>query len=162
GLHERLKTLIPDEPLAVPATLVGWAQEVEREIVASAEGVVCHVTEKVVTWSRTLVTPGGHPPGRLLQAALDCSQHADCPPESRLRAVAPRINAGEGIASLVETYRHGFAGLRGLLDAVDHELRHLWILLRLGTAVVIGMIRDGVVVHGFDAIDGYELTEWLQ
>ena len=28
--------------------------------------------------------------------------------------------------------------------------------LRLGAAVIIGMIRDGVILHGFDVIDQYE------
>src|SRR5207244_1048508 len=44
----------------------------------------------------------------------------------------------------------------------QNELRRLWILIRLGVAVVSGMIVDGVVFHGFDAIDRYDLTEWLQ
>jgi uncharacterized protein with NAD-binding domain and iron-sulfur cluster len=44
----------------------------------------------------------------------------------------------------------------------DDDLRRLWIWLRIGAAVVIGMIRDGVIFHGFDAIDQYDLTEWLQ
>jgi uncharacterized protein with NAD-binding domain and iron-sulfur cluster len=44
------------------------------------------------------------------------------------------------------------------LDAV----RRVWIMLRLGAAIVRGMIRDDVIGQGFDCIDHWDATEWLQ
>jgi uncharacterized protein with NAD-binding domain and iron-sulfur cluster len=54
----------------------------------------------------------------------------------------------------VETQKHNF-------EAND-DLRRLWIWLRLGAAVIIGMIRDKVIWHGFDVIDQYDLVDWLE
>jgi uncharacterized protein with NAD-binding domain and iron-sulfur cluster len=41
-------------------------------------------------------------------------------------------------------------------------LRRLKIHLELGSAVVRGILRDGVLFHGFDCIDKYDFAEWLQ
>jgi len=48
-------------------------------------------------------------------------------------------------------------------DAVEDndEARRLWMALDLATTVIIGMIRDGVVTQGYQAIDQYDLAAWL-
>ena len=43
----------------------------------------------------------------------------------------------------------------------DDELRRLWILLELGTACVVGMVRDRVLTRGFDALDAEDFRVWL-
>jgi uncharacterized protein with NAD-binding domain and iron-sulfur cluster len=40
--------------------------------------------------------------------------------------------------------------------------RRLKINLEMGAAIVRGILRDGVLFHGFDCIDQYDFTEWLQ
>jgi uncharacterized protein with NAD-binding domain and iron-sulfur cluster len=66
------------------------------------------------------------------------------------------------LIGLLEEFLKSFAEAhKEELDKHD-DLRRLWIWLRLGSAVIIGMIRDGVVFRGFDTIDHYDLTEWLQ
>jgi uncharacterized protein with NAD-binding domain and iron-sulfur cluster len=44
----------------------------------------------------------------------------------------------------------------------SNEVRRLWITLELGGAIVRGLIADRVIHHGFDCIDQYDYTEWLQ
>jgi uncharacterized protein with NAD-binding domain and iron-sulfur cluster len=46
--------------------------------------------------------------------------------------------------------------------ARDDDVRHLWILLRLGTAVARGLIADRVALRGFNFLDGEDLRQWLR
>jgi uncharacterized protein with NAD-binding domain and iron-sulfur cluster len=56
---------------------------------------------------------------------------------------------------------HFFDSFAHLFD--DHpDLRHLYELLDFGIALVSGVIDDGVLVHGFDVVDGIELDDWLR
>jgi uncharacterized protein with NAD-binding domain and iron-sulfur cluster len=66
------------------------------------------------------------------------------------------------LIALLDEFLAGFSQARAQDLAHNDELRRLWIWLRLGAAVVKGMIGDGVVFHGFDVIDQYDFTEWLQ
>jgi len=43
----------------------------------------------------------------------------------------------------------------------DVDARRLWELLDIATSILIGMVADGVLLHGYDVIDDYEFTEWL-
>jgi uncharacterized protein with NAD-binding domain and iron-sulfur cluster len=52
------------------------------------------------------------------------------------------------------------AAEKALADALD--LRRRWILLELGAAIVRGILTDGVLNKGFNAIDQYDFKEWLQ
>ncbi|MDC3956116.1 FAD-dependent oxidoreductase [Polyangium jinanense] len=55
-----------------------------------------------------------------------------------------------------------------LWDEIEHiveqntVLRRLWILIDLITAGVRGVVFDGVLEHGWDVIDKYDLVEWLR
>lgn len=50
---------------------------------------------------------------------------------------------------------------RGVLD--DHDdARHLYYLLDIGLAVIKGMVMDGVVFRGWDAIDIWDWPEWMR
>lgn len=42
------------------------------------------------------------------------------------------------------------------------DLRRFLIWMNLGAAVVAGMIRDGVIYYGYDAIDDWDLSDWLK
>jgi uncharacterized protein with NAD-binding domain and iron-sulfur cluster len=66
------------------------------------------------------------------------------------------------VRSLLEKFFHGYLG--ALEQEVDRHpgLRHAWILLRLGVAIIIGMLKDEVCRKGFDAIDQKDFTEWLR
>jgi len=63
---------------------------------------------------------------------------------------------------LLEDFRKDFLARVGDKLFTNNDLRRLAIWLQLGMAIISGMIRDGVIFHGFDAIDQYDLTEWLQ
>lgn len=41
------------------------------------------------------------------------------------------------------------------------EIRRLFIVTDLGITILLGMIKDGVVTHGFDVINQYDFREWL-
>jgi uncharacterized protein with NAD-binding domain and iron-sulfur cluster len=62
----------------------------------------------------------------------------------------------------LEKFIENFAEARREELERDDDLRRLWIWLRLGAAIITGMIRDEVVFKGFDVIDEYDLTEWLR
>jgi uncharacterized protein with NAD-binding domain and iron-sulfur cluster len=44
----------------------------------------------------------------------------------------------------------------------SNDVRRLWISLELAGAIVRGLIADGVIFRGFDCVDPYDYTEWLQ
>jgi uncharacterized protein with NAD-binding domain and iron-sulfur cluster len=45
---------------------------------------------------------------------------------------------------------------------LNDAVRRIWVVLRLGVAMVRGMIADEVYRHGFESIDGKDLRQWLQ
>jgi uncharacterized protein with NAD-binding domain and iron-sulfur cluster len=57
-----------------------------------------------------------------------------------------------------------------LWEAVQHEVlkpereeeRRLWIVANLVYACIVGAMRDGVIKHGFGAINDRDFREWLQ
>jgi uncharacterized protein with NAD-binding domain and iron-sulfur cluster len=46
-------------------------------------------------------------------------------------------------------------------SSVADDLRHLYICIDLALASLIGMLEDGVFVHGFDVINDQDLRAWL-
>ena len=46
----------------------------------------------------------------------------------------------------------------------DEEFRYKWEIIDLVIAIMVGIIRDGLLYHpkGFDAINDYECAEWLR
>jgi uncharacterized protein with NAD-binding domain and iron-sulfur cluster len=44
----------------------------------------------------------------------------------------------------------------------DDQARRLWILLEYGWVNIKGALRDGVVFHGFDVIDGSDYRAWMR
>jgi uncharacterized protein with NAD-binding domain and iron-sulfur cluster len=65
----------------------------------------------------------------------------------------------DALKLLLHGYREKFLQA---LNIDDEEVRKVWILLHLGVTIAIGMIESGVLIHGFEWIDEYDLTEWLQ
>lgn len=47
------------------------------------------------------------------------------------------------------------------VEAGDYD-RRVWILLDLGIAAARGAVQDGLVYHGFDAINDVDFAEWLE
>ena len=44
----------------------------------------------------------------------------------------------------------------------DDDARHLYLLLDMGLGLVRGLIMDGVIFRGFDAIDTWDWPEWMR
>ena len=45
----------------------------------------------------------------------------------------------------------------------DHPgVRRVYMIADLGTAIVRGVLHDGILVHGLDVVDGVEFRKWLQ
>jgi uncharacterized protein with NAD-binding domain and iron-sulfur cluster len=66
------------------------------------------------------------------------------------------------LIGLVEAFLSNFQRKYAAEIDKNDDLRRLGIWLRLGGAVVVGMLRDGVLLHGFDVLDAYDFTEWLR
>jgi uncharacterized protein with NAD-binding domain and iron-sulfur cluster len=51
--------------------------------------------------------------------------------------------------------------IRDLVEDND-DLRHAWQVLDIGIAAVRGMLADGVLFEGYDAIEDIDLSRWLE
>ena len=68
----------------------------------------------------------------------------------------------DALRHLIESFRDRLrARIDGLLDT-DDEARHIWLGIDLGTALVRGILSDGVLQSGFDVLDDREWTDWLK
>ncbi len=82
-----------------------------------------------------------------LERVVQAAEHSEC-----IEAIVRLLDhIGEGIMRELEKLSQG-----------DPALRHLFLLIDSGIAMVRGIIADGVLTHGFDAIDQYDLMEWLK
>lgn len=62
---------------------------------------------------------------------------------------------------LLKTFKAlAFKVLEPLIDK-STEARRFWILLDISTSAMLGMVLDGVITHGFDAIDEMDFIDWL-
>ena len=58
--------------------------------------------------------------------------------------------------------RAWLGGLASEAMATNDALRRLFILVDLGTTCTIGMLEDGVLKHGFEAINDIDFYAWLE
>lgn len=64
------------------------------------------------------------------------------------------------LASLRE-FKLGFGRVFASLFEREAELRHLFVLLDLGTTIVSGLLRDRILQRGFDVVDDEDFASWL-
>jgi uncharacterized protein with NAD-binding domain and iron-sulfur cluster len=136
------------------SNMVALGRVVKKTVAVVTKGAVRAIEETV---SAVTVEVKERLPGRSrLHQALNLAKSLD--------ADAAKHATGHhfGLLSLLEQFGKDFEQAAGVEIQKDTELRRLWILSRLGIAIVRGMILDGVIHHGFDVIEGYDLTEWLQ
>src|ERR1051325_4683263 len=62
------------------------------------------------------------------------------------------------VVGLVEQAIDGFAQS---FDTIDDDIRRVLMVLNFGFATLRGIINDGVLVGGWQAINNYEWSEWL-
>ncbi len=153
-----------------------WIGELEHKHRASAAPVVATTT--TTTETATTVATGTEPGGWLESIA------------TRIERTVETITADvEGVFGAAHDFvrrlpdltrqsredhalqAHALEGVRLALRAryeaaaesqnVVDDLRHLYICIDLALASLIGMIEDGVLVHGFDVINGEDLRAWL-
>lgn len=65
------------------------------------------------------------------------------------------------IAALLEFFTKLLWQIIGNLAEQNDEIRRLGILLDLAQANIRGMLKDGVIFHGFDRIEEYEYRAWM-
>ena len=85
---------------------------------------------------------------------------SDCS-ESAVSGGVPVAHALEGVAWMTDEFRKRLWTLMQPLVDRDLSARRRFILLDLAATCLVGIIRDGVVENGLEAIDGYELREFL-
>lgn len=66
------------------------------------------------------------------------------------------------LVSLLDEFKSWLWGKVGADVETNDVARRLWILLELGTTIVTGIIRDGVLFSGLKAIEKYDFIEWLK
>jgi uncharacterized protein with NAD-binding domain and iron-sulfur cluster len=75
-------------------------------------------------------------------------------------AKAPSPEAQHAAAWLLNAFREVFRlRIRQIAD-LDDGLRRAGILIELGVAETIGILTDGVLLHGFNVIDNEDLRAW--
>lgn len=82
--------------------------------------------------------------------------------EAAFRAAAPDWLGS--LRELVEAVAAAVRQLAAPLAARDADTRRLWDVIDLNLAVMTGIIRFGLATdpRGFDALDNYELRDWLK
>jgi uncharacterized protein with NAD-binding domain and iron-sulfur cluster len=151
-------------PAAPTVVVAGWVEQVWKDTVVRVETAAGAVVETVETVTSTvggaagavLQPLGGSPSGLLLHRAHELAE--------RLPA-DPRDHSALGQHALVVLLDE-FIGRRLRAVAADlwrnDDLRRLRIMLALGATIARGLILDGVLFHGFDVIDRFDLVEWLR
>jgi uncharacterized protein with NAD-binding domain and iron-sulfur cluster len=102
----------------------------------------------------SLGRPDTATPAHLLDHALELLsglEHGESVPEPILSRTLDLLN---------EAKRWVRARLQAAID-VDEATRRAWMIIDLGVAVVRGMLADDVVPRGFQAVDDYDVWEWL-
>jgi uncharacterized protein with NAD-binding domain and iron-sulfur cluster len=101
--------------------------------------------------------PSVHP---ALRSIVDAHQHSLClrPDPAEHRAVSHTA-----LVHLVEVTRETVRGMESAPGEADGAttLRRFKLLVELYSAVVRGILVDGVVLGGFDVLDRWDLREWL-
>ncbi len=82
--------------------------------------------------------------------------------EAAFRAAAPDWSGG--LRDLTEAVAGAIRRLAEPLAERDSDSRRLWDVIDLNLAVMTGIIRFGLATdpRGFDALDNYELRDWLK
>ncbi len=116
--------------------------------------------------------------GRAVVDAVDAVEAASplppLPPQLRalgdahamIRELSPdaREHRATSHQTLLYLVERACACVDGAAATADHEsdaLRRLRLTVELYTAVFRGILRDGVLLHGFDVLDRWDLREWL-
>lgn len=106
--------------------------------------------------SSILPAPISSTPSQFLHLAL---RLADALPKDASLHLASRHSA---LIWLLDRFRDWLASILGDQIDQDNQARRIWILLDYGWANIRGAIRDGVIFHGFDVIDGSDYRVWMQ
>jgi uncharacterized protein with NAD-binding domain and iron-sulfur cluster len=77
-------------------------------------------------------------------------------------ALVPAL-PGNGLVRLAETIARSLRNWVEESVLADHRDRHIWEIIDLVVAIVVGSLRFGLLTHprGLEAIDDYECREWL-
>ncbi len=81
----------------------------------------------------------------LLHHALDFAEHASHP---------------DALIWLLERFLQKF--FEDIQQRAGVVIERLAMVLDVGLTAVLGMLKDGVLIHGFAPLDRYDLSEWLQ
>ncbi|HLT39333.1 MAG TPA: hypothetical protein VK034_23780, partial [Enhygromyxa sp.] len=80
---------------------------------------------------------------------------------ARLDALATGDDPASAVAWLLERLRPRLAGVAAHVGDHEHELDGLLMLLDFCTATLRGLVRDRALLFGLDALDDWDLREWL-
>ena len=144
----------PHLPKAPTDQVTVWSQS----LIERVDLVWRETTSAVHVWWEEVITFVSSEVGALTHAMHLHVAHELCETVSKVHG-EPTESHHHALKALLREYREKFLHA---LNIDDDELRRVWILLHLGVTIAIGMIEDGVLIHGFEWIDKYDLTEWLQ
>lgn len=108
----------------------------------------------------------------IMEADLSRSEKAQLPtPSKLLRAAHHRAkktsyrsepSRRKEVSSLLDDFSHWFSSAFLSQLPYNTEMRRTFVFIDLLCAAARGMIADGVVTTGFDALDDFELRDWLR
>ena len=67
-----------------------------------------------------------------------------------------------GIMWLLDTFTNWLGTTVKERVEADNRIRRFWILWDIAVAVIKGTLIDGVLLHGLDSIDDWDLSDWLR
>jgi len=158
----------PSEVRELFAALLKWMHDTmtgpmhEQAVVAMLDkwrdqGRPGWVEGELLALERWLVGRGSHQPGHVAWLLSDLHaavKKASALAEASTEDFEPLLGHLEAFIGKLATLAHDF------IEAHD-DIRRLWVLMDLGVAVARGIIKDGVLTHGFDRISGVDFREWI-
>lgn len=138
--------------------MLGWLQELLDQFLDGrpkhAAGLAPRPEHTVPHWVEKLLGGAERAEATLLHRAVAIARamHTD-----------PSVHATEHHSLLADLIRAFLDGLWLLVcdDLDDTFVRRLWLIMDLGGTTAVGVLRERLLVVGFEAADVYDYMEWL-
>ncbi|HEX8203050.1 MAG TPA: NAD(P)-binding protein [Isosphaeraceae bacterium] len=149
------------DPATEPRSILpGWVarflQRGEDVVLAAAGIAVAESLPEAVESEAPSAAAAAVPVGALLDQAHALARSVPSDPTSHPAAVH------HGLLWLLDEFHAHLTARLGAVLERDDDARRLWLYVDFSIALIRGLIRDGVLFHGFDALDDRDWDAWLR